>query len=117
MHDFFFLDVSALLVMTRKNHDDDAAYPYPFLPPAPNHLSAAPFRTRCTIMFWNERLGEFAQEVKVSVNLPLPMAKLPLRVTAKDGSGGSGEAVQRELLLPSKNLALQNALLGILLER
>lgn len=68
-------------------------------------------------MFWNERLGEFAQEVKASVNLPLPVANLPLRITAKDGSGGSGEAVQRELLLPSKNLALQNALLGVLLER
>lgn len=72
-------------------------------------------------MFWNERLGEFAQEVKASVNLPLPMAELPVRVTAKDGSsgggGGGGEAVQRELLLPSKNLALQQALLGVLLER
>lgn len=69
-------------------------------------------------MFWNERLGEFAQEVKASVNLPLPTAELPLRVTAKDGGGGGGgEAVQRELLLPSKNLALQHALLGVLLER
>lgn len=69
-------------------------------------------------MFWNERLGEFAQEVKASVNLPLPAADLQLRVTAKDGSGGGGgEAVQRELLLPSKNSGLQNALLGVLLER
>jgi len=69
-------------------------------------------------MFWNERLGEFAQEVKASVDLPLPIANLPLRVTAKDGNrGGGGEAVQRELLLPSKNAALQNALLGVLLER
>lgn len=67
-------------------------------------------------MFWNERLGEFAQEVRASVELPLPAADLPLRVTAKDSSGG-GEAVQRELLLPSKNPALQNALLGVLLER
>lgn len=67
-------------------------------------------------MFWNERLGEFAQEIEASVGMPLPIAELPLRVTAKDGSSG-GEAVQRELLLPSKNLALQNALLGVLLER
>lgn len=69
-------------------------------------------------MFWNERLGEFAQEVKASVSLPLPAADLQLRVTAKDGSGGGGgEAVQRELHLPSKNPGLQNALLGVLLER
>lgn len=70
-------------------------------------------------MFWNERLGEFAQEVKATVVLPLPIAELALKVTAKDGGGGGGggEAVQRELLLPSKNLALQNALLGVLLER
>lgn len=69
-------------------------------------------------MFWNERLGEFAQEVKATVALPLPIAELALKVTAKDGGGGGGgEAVQRELLLPSKNLALQNALLGVLLER
>lgn len=71
-------------------------------------------------MFWNERLGEFAQEVKATVALPLPMAELALKVTAKDGGGGGGgggEAVQRELLLPSKNHALQNALLGVLLER
>lgn len=67
-------------------------------------------------MFWNERLGEFAQEVKASVGMPLPSAELSLKVTARDGGGG-GEAVQRELLLPSKNLALQNALLGVLLER
>lgn len=68
-------------------------------------------------MFWNERLGEFAQEVKATVAMPLPMAELALKVTASDGGGGGGEAVQRELLLPSKNLALQNALLGVLLER
>lgn len=75
------------------------------------------FCGRCTIMFWNERLGEFAQEVKASVGMPLPSAELSLKVTARDGGGGGGEAVQRELLLPSKNLALQNALLGVLLER
>lgn len=67
-------------------------------------------------MFWNERLGEFAQEVQASVGLPVPMAQLGLRVAAKDG-GSSGEAIQRELLLPSKNMALQNALLVTLLER
>eukprot|EP00903_Cladosiphon_okamuranus_P009303 g8875.t1 len=80
-------------------------------------LPFSPGEYKCTIMFWNERLGEFAQEVKASVNLPLPIANLPLRITAKDGSGGGAEAVQRELLVPSKNLALQNALLGVLLER
>lgn len=79
-------------------------------------LPSAPFFGRCTIMFWNERLGEFAQEVKASVGMPLTSAELSLKVTARDGGGG-GEAVQRELLLPSKNLALQNALLGVLLER
>lgn len=68
-------------------------------------------------MFWNERLGEFAQEIKAMVELPLPIAELPLRVTAQDGGSGGGEAIQRDLLLPSKNLALQNALLGVLLER
>ncbi|CAM9742155.1 unnamed protein product, partial [Ectocarpus fasciculatus] len=79
-------------------------------------LPFSPGEYKCTIMFWNERLGEFAQEVRASVKLPLPAADLPLRITAKDSSGG-GEAVQRELLLPSKNPALQNALLGVLLER
>lgn len=68
-------------------------------------------------MFWNERLGEFAQEVKVSVDLPLPVAELPLKVTARDGGGGASDAVQRDLLLPSKNAALQNALFGVLLDR
>ncbi|CAM9982318.1 unnamed protein product, partial [Ectocarpus sp. 13 AM-2016] len=63
-------------------------------------LPFSPGEYKCTIMFWNERLGEFAQEVRASVKLPLPAADLPLRVTAKDSSGG-GEAVQRELLLPS----------------
>lgn len=67
-------------------------------------------------MFWNERLGEFAQEIKASVGLPLPTAQLTLRMTASDGGAG-GEVTQRELILPSKNLALQNALLGTLLER
>lgn len=68
-------------------------------------------------MFWNERLGEFAQEVKATVGLPVPIAELSLRVSPKDSGGGGGEAVQRELHLPSKNMALQNALLGVLLER
>lgn len=76
---------------------------------------------RCTIMFWNERLGEFAQEVKASVGMPLPSAELSLKMAKKDAGGGSGsgggEAVQRELVLPSRNIALQNALLGVLLER
>lgn len=68
-------------------------------------------------MFWNERLGEFAQEVKVNVELPLPVAVLPLKITAQDGGGGASEAVQRDLVLPSKNAALQNALFGVLLDR
>lgn len=67
-------------------------------------------------MFWNERLGEFAQEIQAKVGMPVPEAELNLRVAAKDGGNGS-EAVRRELLLPSKNAALQNALLGVLLER
>ena len=74
---------------------------------------------RCIVMFRNDRLGEFAQEVRATVGMPLPIAKLALRVTDKDGSGAEGgqQTVQRELLLPSKNLALQHALLGVLLER
>lgn len=69
--------------------------------------------------FWNESLGEFAQEVRATVGMPQPIANLSLRVTAKDdgADGDGGGAVQRELLLPSQNLPLQNALLGVLLER
>lgn len=68
-------------------------------------------------MFWNERLGEFAQEIKATVGLPLPAAELAFRVTTKDGGGGGSGPVQRDLLLPSRNAALQNALLGVLLDR
>lgn len=73
---------------------------------------------RCTVMLLNERLGEFAQEIKASVDLPLPAAEVSLHITARDGGGSSSHAaVQRDLLLPSKNAALQNALFGVLLER
>lgn len=66
--------------------------------------------------FWNESLGEFAQEVRVTVGMPQPIAELSLPVSANDDGGGGG-AVQRELMLPSRNLQLQTALLGALLER
>lgn len=61
-------------------------------------------------------MGEFAHEVRVTAGMPQPIAELPLQVTANDDDGGGG-AVQRELMLPSKNLPLQTALLGVLLER
>ncbi|CAM9334154.1 unnamed protein product [Discosporangium mesarthrocarpum] len=98
-------------------YTDQASISIPTGSKAKLSLQLLPFfpgEYKCTIMFRHDRLGEFAYEVNAIVDLPVPLAILPLWVPAEDMSGG---AIQRELMLPSKNPTLQNALYGVLLER
>ncbi|CAM9548186.1 unnamed protein product [Chrysoparadoxa australica] len=72
-------------------------------------LPFSPGTFKCTVMFEHPRLGEFAHEVIATVDAPTAVAVLDVKVTAEEAKG----SLQWNLLMPSKNLALQGALTSL----